>query len=176
VINTLLQVLDAGRLTDSHGRTVDFTHTVVIMTSNLGADRLLAAGAAGRPVDEVRDAVLAAMRMHFRPEFLNRVDDIVLFSALDRAELRRITELLLTGTADRLRAQGIELEVTPAAVDWLAERGHQPELGARPLRRTIAREVDRALSRLIIGGELGAGGRVVIDVRDGALVLQPQAS
>ncbi|TQM46045.1 ATP-dependent Clp protease ATP-binding subunit [Pseudonocardia cypriaca] len=172
VINTLLQVLDAGRLTDSHGRTVDFTHTVVIMTSNLGADRLLAA--AGRPVEEVREGVLAIARLHFRPEFLNRVDDIVLFSALDRAELRRITEMLLAGTADRLRAQGIELEATPAAIDWLAERGHQPELGARPLRRTIAREVDRTLSRLIIAGDLGPGRRVVADVRDGALVLQPQ--
>jgi ATP-dependent Clp protease ATP-binding subunit ClpC len=172
VVNTLLQVLDAGRLTDSHGRTVDFTHTVVIMTSNLGADRLLSA--AGRPVDEVREGVLAMARLHFRPEFLNRVDDIVLFSALDRDELRRITELLLAGTADRLRAQGIELEATPAAIDWLAERGHQPELGARPLRRTIAREVDRVLSRLIIGGELGSGGRVVADVRDGALELRPQ--
>jgi ATP-dependent Clp protease ATP-binding subunit ClpC len=123
----------------------------------------------------VREGVLAMARVHFRPEFLNRVDDIVLFSALDRGELRRITELLLVGTADRLRAQGIEFEATPAAVDWLAERGHQPDLGARPLRRTIAREVDRVLSRLIIGGELGPGGRVVVDVRDGALVLQPQA-
>jgi ATP-dependent Clp protease ATP-binding subunit ClpC len=176
VINTLLQVLDAGRLTDSHGRSVDFTHTVVIMTSNLAADRLLAAAAAGRPVEEVRDGVLAAVRLHFRPEFLNRVDDIVLFSALDRGELRQITELLLTGTADRLRAQGTELEVTPAAVDWLAERGHQPELGARPLRRAIARELDRRLSRMIIAGELGSGGRVVVDVRDGALVLQPHPS
>jgi ATP-dependent Clp protease ATP-binding subunit ClpC len=175
VINTLLQVLDAGRLTDAHGRTVDFTHTVVIMTSNLGAERLLAAAAAGRPVEEVREGVLAVMRLHFRPEFLNRIDDIVLFSALDRAELRRITELMLGGTADRLRAQGIALEVTPAAVDWLAERGHQPELGARPLRRTIAREVDRALSKLIIAGDLGPGGRVVVDARDGELVLQAQA-
>jgi ATP-dependent Clp protease ATP-binding subunit ClpC len=175
VIGTLLQVLDAGRLTDAHGRTVDFTHTVVIMTSNLGADRLLAAAAAARPVDEVREGVLAATRLHFRPEFLNRVDDIVLFAALDRTELRRITELLLAGTTDRLRAQGIELEVTPAAVDWLAERGHQPELGARPLRRTIARELDRALSRLIIGGELGPGGRVLVDVRESGLVLEPQA-
>jgi ATP-dependent Clp protease ATP-binding subunit ClpC len=122
----------------------------------------------------VREGVLAIARLHFRPEFLNRVDDIVLFSALDRAELRRITEMLLAGTADRLRAQGIELEATPAAIDWLAERGHQPELGARPLRRTIAREVDRTLSRLIIAGELGPGGRVVADVRDGELVLQPQ--
>jgi ATP-dependent Clp protease ATP-binding subunit ClpC len=176
VINTLLQVLDAGRLTDSHGRSVDFTHTVVIMTSNLAADRLLAAAAAGRPVEEVRDGVLAAVRLHFRPEFLNRVDDIVLFSALDRGELRQITELLLAGTADRLRAQGIELEVTPAAVDWLAERGHQPALGARPLRRTIARELDRRLSRMIIAGDLGPGGRVVVDVRDGALVLQPHTT
>ncbi|OLT03931.1 hypothetical protein BJF90_24700 [Pseudonocardia sp. CNS-004] len=173
VINTLLQVLDAGRLTDSHGRTVDFTHTVVIMTSNLGADRLLTD--TGRLSEQVREGVLAMARVHFRPEFLNRVDDVVLFPALDRDELRRITELLLTGTAERLRAQDIGLEVTPAAVDWLAERGHQPDLGARPLRRTIAREVDRALSRLIIGGELGAGGRVVVDVRDGALVLQSQA-
>src|SRR5918997_3681612 len=166
VINTLLQVLDAGRLTDSHGRSVDFTHTVVIMTSNLAADRLLAAAAAGRPVEEVRDGVLAAVRLHFRPEFLNRVDDIVLFSALDRGELRQITELLLTGTADRLRAQGIELDVTPAAVDWLAERGHQPELGARPLRRTIARELDRRLSRMIIAEELRPGERVVVEVVD----------
>jgi ATP-dependent Clp protease ATP-binding subunit ClpC len=176
VINTLLQVLDAGRLTDSHGRSVDFTHTVVIMTSNLAADRLLAAATAGRPVEEVRDGVLAAVRLHFRPEFLNRVDDIVLFSALDRGELRQITELLLTGTADRLQAQDIRLEVTPPAVDWLAERGHQPELGARPLRRTIARELDRRLSRMIIAGELGPGGRAVVDVRDGALVLQPHAT
>ena len=173
VIATLLQVLDAGRLTDAHGRTVDFTHTVVIMTSNLGADRLLAAAAAGRPVEDVRDPLLAAMRAHFRPEFLNRIDDIVLFSALDRGELRRITGLLLAGTGTRLRAQGIELDVTDDAVDLLAERGHQPELGARPLRRTIARELDRRLSRLIIAGELAPGGRVVVRVRDGELVLEP---
>jgi ATP-dependent Clp protease ATP-binding subunit ClpC len=171
VTSTLLQVLDAGRLTDAHGRAVDFTHTVVIMTSNLGADRLLAAAAAGRPVDEVRDPVLAAMRAHFRPEFLNRIDDIVLFHALGRDELRRITEMLIAETGDRLRAQGISLDVTPAAVDRLAELGHQPELGARPLRRTIARELDRRLSRMIIADDLGPGGRVVVDVQDGELTL-----
>jgi ATP-dependent Clp protease ATP-binding subunit ClpC len=174
VTGTLLQVLDAGRLTDAHGRTVDFTHTVVIMTSNLGADRLLAVAAAGQTLDEARDPVLAAMRAHFRPEFLNRIDDIVLFHALDRAELRRITTLLLTETGERLRAQGIALEITEAAVDWLAERGHQPELGARPLRRTIARELDRKLSRMIIAGDLGPGKRVVVTVEDGGLVLQPR--
>jgi ATP-dependent Clp protease ATP-binding subunit ClpC len=117
----------------------------------------------------VRDQVLAATRMHFRPEFLNRIDDIVLFHALGRDELRRITEMLLAETGDRLRAQGITLDVTPAAVDRLAELGHQPELGARPLRRTIVRELDRKLSRLIIAGDLGPGGRVTADVRDGVL-------
>jgi ATP-dependent Clp protease ATP-binding subunit ClpC len=176
VTATLLQVLDAGRLTDAHGRTVDFTSTVVIMTSNLGAHQLLAAGQAGRPAEEVREPVLAAMRAHFRPEFLNRIDEIVLFHALDRAELRRITHMMLAETGERLRAQGITLDVTESAVDWLAERGHQPELGARPLRRTIARELDRKLSRMIIAGDLGAGQRVVVDVLDGALVLQPRTS
>jgi ATP-dependent Clp protease ATP-binding subunit ClpC len=176
VIATLLQVLDAGRLTDAHGRTVDFTSTVVIMTSNLGANRLLAAAQAGRPAEEVREPVLSAMRAHFRPEFLNRIDDIVLFHALDRAELRRITRMMLGETGERLRAQDITLDVTESAVDWLAERGHQPELGARPLRRTITRELDRKLSRMIIACDLRAGGRVVVDAVDGALVLQPRAS
>ncbi|WP_214406620.1 ATP-dependent Clp protease ATP-binding subunit [Pseudonocardia lacus] len=173
VTATLLQVLDAGRLTDAHGRTVDFTHTVVIMTSNLGADRLLAAAAAGQPVEQVRDQLLTATRAHFRPEFLNRIDDIVLFHALGRDELRRITRLMLAGTAQRLAAQRIDLRVSDAAVDWLAEHGHEPELGARPLRRTINRELERKLARLIIGARAGAGQRVTVDVtggvRDGEL-------
>ncbi|WP_308282738.1 ATP-dependent Clp protease ATP-binding subunit [Pseudonocardia nigra] len=172
----LLQVLDAGRLTDAHGRTVDFTHTVVIMTSNLGADRLLAAAAAGRPVDEVRDPLLTAVRAHLRPEFVNRIDDVVLFHALGRAELHRITAMLLAQTTERLAAQGIVLHVAEAAVDWLADRGHQPELGARPLRRTIGREVERRLSRMIIAGELRSGQRVAVDLADGELVLTVDGS
>jgi ATP-dependent Clp protease ATP-binding subunit ClpC len=174
VTATLLQVLDAGRLTDAHGRTVDFTHTVVIMTSNLGADRLLAAAAAGQPVEDVREPLLGAVRAHFRPEFLNRIDDIVLFHALGSAELRAITRLMLAGTAQRLGAQQITLRVTDAAVDWLAERGHQPELGARPLRRTIKRELERKLARMIIGEGAAAGQVVQVDVnggvRDGELL------
>ncbi len=173
VTSTLLQVLDAGRLTDAHGRTVDFSNTVVIMTSNLGAPQLLAAAAAGRPVSEVRDSLLALARAHFRPEFLNRIDETVLFHALDRPQLRRITALMLAQTADRLAAQGITLQAGEAALDWLAEHGHQPELGARPLRRTIARELDRKLSRLIIAGELGSGQRVELDVVDGELAVRP---
>jgi ATP-dependent Clp protease ATP-binding subunit ClpC len=173
VTGTLLQVLDAGRLTDAHGRTVDFTNTVVIMTSNLGAQQLLAAAAAGRPVEEVRDPLLTLARAHFRPEFLNRIDETVLFHALDRSQLRRITELMLAQTAVRLAHQGITLRASEPALDWLAEHGHQPELGARPLRRTIAREVERALSRLIIAGDLGSGQPVQLDVADGALTLTP---
>jgi ATP-dependent Clp protease ATP-binding subunit ClpC len=175
VTATLLQVLDAGRLTDAHGRTVDFTHAVVIMTSNLGAERLLAAAAAGRPVDEVRDPLLATARAHFRPEFLNRIDDVVLFHALGRAELHRITEMLLAQTAHRLTAQGITLHVTDGAVDWLADRGHQPELGARPLRRTIGRELERTLSRMIIAGDLRSGQRVTVDLAQEELVVEVDA-
>ncbi|NMI01703.1 ATP-dependent Clp protease ATP-binding subunit [Pseudonocardia acidicola] len=171
VTGTLLQVLDAGRLTDAHGRTADFTNTVVIMTSNLGAEQLLAVTASGRLVDDVREPLLALVRRHFRPEFAGRIDEIVLFRGLDHTDLRRITGLLLDETRDRLRAQGIDLTVEDAAVDWLAERGHRPEFGARPLRRTISRELDRGLSRMLIGGEARAGQRVVVGVAGGALQL-----
>jgi ATP-dependent Clp protease ATP-binding subunit ClpC len=167
VTNVLLQVLDAGRLTDARGRTADFSNTVVILTSNLGAPALLAAAAEGRSVEEVREPLMAGVRGHFRPEFLNRIDEIVLFAGLGRPELRAITELLLAQTTDRLRAQDVELRVEPAAVDWLALRGHAPEFGARPLRRTIARELERQLSRLLIGGELRAGQLVVAAVAPG---------
>ncbi|MFC5995924.1 ATP-dependent Clp protease ATP-binding subunit [Pseudonocardia hispaniensis] len=171
VTSTLLGVLDAGRLTDAHGRTADFTNAVVIMTSNLGAELVPAAAVAGRPVAEVRGSLLAAARGRFRPEFLNRLDDVVPFHALGAAELRAITRLLLARTAERLAGQEIELDVSEAALDWIAERGHQPDLGARPLRRTIARELDRRLSRMIIGDELRAGQRVRVDVADAELVL-----
>jgi ATP-dependent Clp protease ATP-binding subunit ClpC len=171
VVNILLQVLDAGLLTDARGRTADFTNTVIIMTSNLGAEALLAAAAAGRSLDEVREPLMAGVRGHFRPEFLNRIDEIVLFRALGRPELRSITELALVQTRQRLRAQGIELTLDAAAVDWLAERGYQPELGARPLRRVIGRELERQLSRMLLSGELTAGRRVVASVAHDALLL-----
>ena len=164
VMNVLLQVLDAGRLTDARGRTANFTNAVIIMTSNLGAEALLAATAAGRSVEDVREPLMAGVRGHFRPEFLNRIDEIVLFSGLGQTELREITELLLAETRQRLRAQGIELRLEPGAVDWLAARGYQPEFGARPLRRSIGRELERQLSRLLLSGELSAGQQVVATV------------
>jgi ATP-dependent Clp protease ATP-binding subunit ClpC len=168
VLNVLLGVLDAGRLTDNRGRTVNFTNTVVIMTSNLGAEALLAASSAGRSVDEVRETLMASVRGFFRPEFLNRLDEVVLFAGLGRTELRAITSLLLAQTSDRLAAQGIGLRLEPGAVDWLAARGHQPEFGARPLRRAIGRSLERRLSRMLLSGDLGPGQTVQVDARPGA--------
>jgi ATP-dependent Clp protease ATP-binding subunit ClpC len=175
VFNTLLQLLDAGRLTDSQGRTVDFRNTVVIMTSNLGSDVIANThGPLGFTSNtsgshDVRDAVMRRLREAFRPEFLNRIDEIVVFRRLEPEQLAKITDLLLDETRRRLRAQDIELEFTPEAVAWLAERGHEPQFGARPLRRAIQREVDNRLSRMVLGGELGPGQQVTVDVADGAL-------
>jgi len=169
VLNTLLQLLDAGRLTDARGRTVDFSHTVVIMTSNIGADQILTATASGRPVEELREPLMAAVARHFRPEFLNRIDEIVLFRGLDRAQLRQITELLLEQTHQRLRSMGVTLSVDERAVDWLANRGHRPESGARPLRRTIGRELDKRLSRMLLAGDIHSGRQVTVSVVDDQL-------
>ncbi|MFD0690660.1 ATP-dependent Clp protease ATP-binding subunit [Actinomadura fibrosa] len=182
VFNVLLQLLDDGRLTDAQGRTVDFRNTVVIMTSNLGSDLITGqvemgfgtagdgggsggSGAAGA----LRDRVMRRLRESFRPEFLNRIDEIIVFGRLEPEQLRRITDLLLDETRRRLRAQGVTVHVTTAAVDLLAERGHQPEFGARPLRRTIQREVDDRLSDLLLSGELREGRHVEVDAVGGDL-------
>ncbi|MFF8997531.1 ATP-dependent Clp protease ATP-binding subunit [Streptomyces achromogenes] len=177
VFNILLQVLDDGRLTDSQGRTVDFSNTVIVMTSNLGSEAItrggggIGFGPGGTQADEEarRERILRPLREHFRPEFLNRIDEIVVFRQLTGDQLRRITGLLLESTRRLLEGQGVSVEFTRAAVDWLAERGYQPEYGARPLRRTIQREVDNQLSRLLLNGTLSEGGRVTVDVRDGRL-------
>ncbi len=172
VFNILLQLLDDGRLTDGQGRTVDFSHTVVIMTSNLGADRILAAASAGQSIDTIREWLMQQLRLQFRPEFLNRIDEIIIFHGLGRAEMRQITNLILERTKRRLHAQEISLDVTEQAVDWLADQGYQPEFGARPLRRTIQREVDNQLSRMLLDDRLSSGQTVRIDVRDGRLVFE----
>ncbi|KOG43075.1 ATP-dependent Clp protease ATP-binding subunit [Streptomyces resistomycificus] len=182
VFNILLQVLDDGRLTDSQGRTVDFTHTVIVMTSNLGSEAIIRRGtgigfgAGGAEADEEarREQILRPLREHFRPEFLNRIDEVVVFRQLTAAELRRITNLLLERTRGLLNAQGIAVDITDPAVDWLAERGYQPEYGARPLRRTIQREVDNQLSRLLLDDRIAEGGRVTVDVEDGRLAFRTE--
>ncbi|MFD6893696.1 ATP-dependent Clp protease ATP-binding subunit [Rhodococcus sp. NPDC060086] len=180
VFNTLLQVLDDGRLTDGEGRTVDFSNTVVIMTSNLGSDIISSRGgaigfttgdaeAAEKPL---RDRVMARLRDTMRPEFLNRIDEIVLFRKLDDVQLRRITDLLLDDTRKKLAGKGIELDIDAVAVDWLADRGHQPEFGARPLRRAIQREVDDRIADLLLDDELVEGGAVTVAIEDGELVVR----
>jgi ATP-dependent Clp protease ATP-binding subunit ClpC len=167
VFNILLQVLDDGRLTDGQGRTVDFKNTVIIMTSNLGSDlisrRALGFGGDGSSEGEqLRDRIMTRLRESFRPEFLNRIDEIIVFRRLDEPELRQITELLLQETIRRLHAQSITVDFTTEAVDWLAQRGFQPEFGARPLRRTIQREVDNPLSAMLLDGRLQPGQHVTV--------------
>ncbi|MFJ8793471.1 AAA family ATPase [Streptomyces sp. NPDC102462] len=182
VFNILLQVLDDGRLTDAQGRTVDFTNTVIVMTSNLGSEAIgrrgagIGFGAGGAEADEEarREQILRPLREHFRPEFLNRIDEIVVFRRLTAGQLRQITDLLLERTRRLLHAQGVTVDFTDAAVGWIAERGHQPEYGARPLRRTIQREVDNRISRLLLDGRLTEGSRVRVDATDHHLTFDTE--
>ncbi len=163
VFNTLLQVLDDGRLTDSQGRTVDFRNTVIIMTSNIGAHFLLdGVNAEGEITESARDEVMAALRGHFRPEFLNRIDDIVLFKPLTLPEIERVVELMLGELRKRLAEQNMTLEVSDKALRFIAEQGFDPVYGARPLRRFLAREVETRIGRALLGGE--AHDNTVIDV------------
>ncbi|WP_024876013.1 ATP-dependent Clp protease ATP-binding subunit [Saccharomonospora piscinae] len=184
VFNMLLQVLDDGRLTDGRGRTVNFTNTVLIMTSNVGSELVLsgtqgALGFAPRDEDDteasLRERLMRLLRDVFRPEFLNRIDEIIVFRKLSAEQLRQVTELLLEETRRKAHAQGVAVEVTPDAVWWLSEAGYQPEYGARPLRRTIQREVDNVLSRMLLQGDAGTGDRVTVTVRDGRLALDVAA-
>ena len=179
VFNILLQVLDDGRLTDGQGRTVDFKNTVLIMTSNLGSDiigrrRLGFDAQPGQAGDgeETQDRIMARLRESFRPEFLNRIDEIIIFRHLDEAQLRQITSLLLEETTRRLHAQDITVNFTTEAIDWLAQRGFQPEYGARPLRRTIQRELDNRLSGMILDGRLLPGQHVTVATEDNALTFR----
>ncbi|MFJ2770746.1 ATP-dependent Clp protease ATP-binding subunit [Streptomyces sp. NPDC087300] len=167
VFNTLLQVLDDGRLTDAQGRTVDFRNCVIVMTSNIGAQRILAHQG---DVSEIKDDLKADLRGYFTPEFLNRIDETIIFHGLAEDDLSRILALLLKQSERRVRAQGLELEVTEAAKKLLVAHGHQPEFGARPLRRTIQTELDNRLAELILMGEAEPGDTIVADVKDDALV------
>ncbi|MGK5440869.1 ATP-dependent Clp protease ATP-binding subunit [Micromonospora sp. URMC 105] len=185
VFNILLQVLDDGRLTDSQGRTVNFKNTVLIMTSNLGSELITgttrAVGfEAGEPggtqeSDELRERLMRRLQENFRPEFLNRIDETIIFRRLEAQQLRQITELLLEETRRRLHAQDVQVEFTTAGVDWLAEHGYQPEFGARPLRRVIQREVDNRLSRMLLEHQIGPGQKVTVDARDGQLAVDVSA-
>ncbi len=174
VFNVLLQILDDGRATDGQGRTVDFRNTVIIMTSNLGSQLIQTFGPGQE--EEMKAAVLEVLRGQFRPEFLNRIDEIVVFKPLTRSQLAEIVQIQLDAVAKRLAERQITLEATPAAKEWLGNRGYDPAFGARPLKRLIQKEVLDTLARKVIAGEVKEGETVVIDTKDGALVFKPSLS
>ena len=169
VFNLLLQILDDGRLTDARGRTVDFKNSVVIMTSNLGADRIQAHARKKESFEELKDDLMQLLRAHFRPEFLNRIDEIIVFRSLTREQVVDITRLLLDRVTRRLHAQRIELRFDDDAVGHLADAGFDPEFGARPLQRTIQRLIENQLSRMLLDGSLQEGDAVTVRLKDGRL-------
>ncbi len=180
VFNVLLQVLDDGRLTDGQGRTVDFKNTVIIMTSNIGSAAIAASGARGgdSAYEAMKREVTEALSSHFRPEFLNRVDEVIVFHALTEADLEQIVGLLVDDLAERLAAQDLVLELTPAARALLVREGTDPAFGARPLKRTIQRLVENPLARAIVAGEFRPGDRVTADadIVSGTLVFSTDRS
>jgi ATP-dependent Clp protease ATP-binding subunit ClpB len=163
VLNVLLQLLDDGRLTDGKGRTVDFKNTVVIMTSNLGSQFIAEAATRGQELNEgVRREVMEALRAHFRPEFLNRIDEIIFFHALDRAHMKQIIDIQLRGLMKRLEERKIHVQLTDAAKEQLVREGYDPAYGARPLKRTIQRRVLDPLALRVLEGDFGEGDTVSV--------------
>jgi ATP-dependent Clp protease ATP-binding subunit ClpB len=170
VFNVLLQVLDDGRLTDGQGRTVDFRNTVIVMTSNLGSP--LIQELAGQPHKVLVDAVMGVVSQHFRPEFINRLDEIVVFHGLEQAQIRAIAELQVRRLAERLAAQDIALEVSPPALDHLGLAGFDPVYGARPLKRAVQSLLETPLAEALLAGRFGRGDTVRVQLQDGALVFE----
>ena len=173
VFNILLQILDDGRITDSQGRTVDFKNTIIILTSNLGSQYLLEGiGADGSITPDAQAAVMAELRRAFRPEFLNRLDETILFRPLTKENLSGIIDLLVEGLRKRLAEQNLKLELTESAKALIIQRGYDPLYGARPLRRTLQSSVETLLARTILRGDLSAGSTITVDVQDGELVCR----
>ena len=179
VFNILLQILEDGRLTDGHGRTVDFRNTVIIMTSNLGTGYLSRQGvgfnttgqSAQGEKERLEKSVHDALKQAFRPEFLNRIDETIIFHPLTREQIVQVVGLMVQDVAERLAEQGITFELTQAAADWLAEEGFDPVYGARPLRRAIQRSLENRLSRGILSGEFQSGDHLVVNTEDGSLAV-----
>jgi ATP-dependent Clp protease ATP-binding subunit ClpB len=172
VFNVLLQILDDGRVTDAQGRTVNFKNTVIIMTSNIGSPILLEGVTAGGEITEhARSAVMREMRQHFRPEFLNRVDDIVLFKPLTLAEIQQVVSLLTAELKKRLAARNITLVLSDAARAFIAQQGFDPVYGARPLRRFLQRELETRIGRALVAGDVEDGATIRVEVRDQELTI-----
>ncbi len=176
VFNILLQVLDDGRITDSQGRTVDFRNTVIVMTSNIGGEHILKVSGDDSKYDKMQKLVLDALRSHFRPEFLNRVDDIILFHALNRSELSQIIRIQLKRVQNLLADQKISLDISPAALAHLVDAGYDPVYGARPLKRAIQREVENPIATKLLENTFVAGDTILIDVADDSLTFNKKKS
>jgi ATP-dependent Clp protease ATP-binding subunit ClpB len=161
VFNILLQVLDDGRLTDGQGRTVDFSNTLIILTSNLGSD-ILAALDVDQDVDSVRDAVMDVVRASFRPEFINRLDEITLFHRLAEKHMQKIVDIQLSQLEKRLSDRNITLDLDGSAKDWLSHAGYDPVYGARPLKRVIQQKIQNGLANMILSGEVRDGDTVKV--------------
>jgi ATP-dependent Clp protease ATP-binding subunit ClpB len=170
VFNILLQVLDDGRLTDGHGRTVDFRNTVLVMTSNLGSSAIQALAEEG-DYDRMRSTVMGVVTQHFRPEFINRIDDIVVFHPLDRAQVRQIATIQFEVLRKRLEDQEIALDLTPAAIDALVEEGYDPVYGARPLKRVIQKRIENPLASKLLGGEFAPRDQIHVGFEDGVFTF-----
>jgi ATP-dependent Clp protease ATP-binding subunit ClpB len=173
VFNVLLQILEDGRLTDSHGRTVNFKNTIVIMTSNIGSTYLLdGIGKSGGISEGVRRQVMDDLKQSFRPEFMNRIDEVVLFKPLDHAEIAKIVDLLMSDFMKRLGERGMKLKLSEKARDFIVKEGYDPVYGARPLKRFIQREIETPIARGIISGDYSDGSLVSVDFGDGRLVCR----
>jgi ATP-dependent Clp protease ATP-binding subunit ClpB len=166
----LLQVLDDGRLTDGQGRTVDFKNTVIVMTSNLGSHLIMQM--AGQDTELIREAVWAEVKQHFRPEFLNRIDETVVFHALDRGNIEAIAKIQLKVLEARMEKMDMKLEVSPQALAELAKAGFDPVFGARPLKRAIQQHIENPVARLILEGKFGPKDVVPVDVHEGEFVFE----
>jgi len=181
VFNILLQIMEDGRLSDNLGHVVDFRNTVIIMTSNLGADRITSSSSLGFQTEEegrrltyeeMKNRLMSELKRHFRPEFLNRVDEVIVFRPLTKEDLKKIVELMIEEVKTRLQEQGIGLEITEKAKDLIAEEGYDPDFGARPLRRAIQRMIENPLAEEILQGKFKENDVVVVDIKNGNIVLE----
>ncbi len=175
VFNLLLQVLDDGRITDSQGRAIDFRNTVIVMTSNIGSEHILNVAGDDSQYEEMQRRVLQALRQHFRPEFLNRVDDIILFHALDRGQLCAIVELLIKRVERLLSDQNIGLQITDAALNFIVEVGYEPAYGARPLKRAIQKTLENPIANKILENAYEEGDTVLVDLQGQELCFSKQS-
>jgi ATP-dependent Clp protease ATP-binding subunit ClpB len=173
VFNILLQVLDDGRLTDGQGRTVDFRNTVIVMTSNLGSHQIqeMAGDDSAEAYTQMKASVMGVVQAHFRPEFINRLDDIVVFHPLDKPQIREIARIQLRGLERRLAERGIRIQLSDDALSLLANAGFDPVYGARPLKRAIQAQVENPLASRILSGEFGSGDVIQVDAQAGHLVF-----